>query len=469
MTDVIVAGGGICGLLTALLLAKDGKEVIVLEADTAAPPSDTDAAWSGWERHVPQFHQTHNFHPLFRHILEAELPDVLEEMIAASCLRLDPLDWMPPTLSDRARMPGDDRFWTMTGRRPIVEACVARVAARDARIDIRRGNQIIGLVTASDQQRVPHVRGIRTETGEEILGDLVVDAMGRRSPIPRWLEDAGARPVTEDSDPWGFTYYTRYFVARDRKMPQMVGSALNHMGTFSILTFPADDDHYSITVFASSSDTPLKALRDTSRWSSLVQACPQQAHWLDGDAITDVLPMAGVVNRRRNFGDTEGPVATGVLPVGDAWASTNPSLGRGVSLGLKHALILRDVVRKQLGQPLALSCAWQEATAAELDPWYASQVAMDRVRFTEMELLRTGQEVPPPTHPQAQVQQAMMTARLFDPVVFRGSLEIMGCLARPEEVLGRPGMIERVLEAASSRERPPVPGPSREEILKLMG
>jgi hypothetical protein len=45
---------------------------------------------------------------------------------------------------------------------------------------------------------VPHVTGVRTKTGESISADLVVDTSGRRSALPDWLEDIGARRPAEE-------------------------------------------------------------------------------------------------------------------------------------------------------------------------------------------------------------------------------------------------------------------------------
>ena len=53
--------------------------------------------------------------------------------------------------------------------------------------------------------------GVRTSSGDELAADLVIDAMGRRSGLPGWLAALGARPVAEEAEDSGFTYYTRYF------------------------------------------------------------------------------------------------------------------------------------------------------------------------------------------------------------------------------------------------------------------
>ena len=39
--------------------------------------------------------------------------------------------------------------------------------------------------------------GVRLKDGKEIKADLVVDASGRRSMLPSWLEEAGYQPPAE--------------------------------------------------------------------------------------------------------------------------------------------------------------------------------------------------------------------------------------------------------------------------------
>ena len=104
---------------------------------------------------------------------------------------------------------------------------------------------------------------------------------------------------------------------------------------------------------ASSKDAPLKALRDGDCFARVIRACPLQAHWLDGQPVTGVLPMAGITDRYHRFVVDAVPVATGLAAVGDAWACTNPSGGREVSLGIIHAQLLRRTVRSHPGDPAA--------------------------------------------------------------------------------------------------------------------
>jgi len=120
MARVLVIGGGICGLGTALLLARDGHEVTVIERDGADVPSSPAAAWDGWERSgVTQFRQPHNLMPGMRLILEAELPDVQDALVRAGACRFDLLHPLPPFFADQSPRPVDEKLWTYTARRPV--------------------------------------------------------------------------------------------------------------------------------------------------------------------------------------------------------------------------------------------------------------------------------------------------------------------------------------------------------------
>lgn len=252
---------------------------------------------------------------------------------------------------------------------------------------------------------IPHVTGVRTSTGEELHADPVVDAMGRRSPSPKMLAALGARAPYEHAEDSGFTYYTRYFTGPSR--PAARGPWLTPLSTISLLTLAGDNDTWSVTVFTSSGDTPVKALRDAECFTRVVRACPLQAHWLDGRPTTAVLPMAGVLDRYRRFVVDDAPIVAGLAALGDAWARTNPSAGRGVSVGIVHAQLLRRIVRAHLDDPAGFAHAWDEGTETVL------------------------------------------------------------CLALPEEVIERPGIREQI-EQSGCHSPPPAPGPDRAQLLQLL-
>ena len=333
MSEIIVLGAGVCGLAAGMLLRRDGHEVTILERDPEPAPPSADHAWERWRRGgVTQFHQPHYLQSGGRLLLEDELPDVLAALAAAGGLRFDPLCLMPPSITDRAPRDGDERFATVTARRPVLEQVLGRAADAEPALEVRRGVSVRELLVRA-YNGTPHVSGVRTDSGEQIRGDLVVDATGRRSQLPRWLADAGASPVHEEVEDSGFMYYTRYFRARNGTLPQFKAPILTAMGTFLVLTLPGDNGTWSVTLCASAGDQPLKRLRDAGRWTALVAACPRHAQWLDGEPITGVLAMSGVTDRYRRFSIGGQPVATGIAAVGDACVCTNPSNGRGMTLG----------------------------------------------------------------------------------------------------------------------------------------
>ncbi len=133
MARIVVIGGGVGGLTSGMLLARDGHEVTVLERDAAPPPLTPDEAWRDWDRRgVTQFRMIHLFAPRFRSIIETELPEIAEEADALGALRYNPLRLVPEGMTGGFR-PTDAEFDMLTARRPVMEAAIDRAAARDER------------------------------------------------------------------------------------------------------------------------------------------------------------------------------------------------------------------------------------------------------------------------------------------------------------------------------------------------
>jgi 2-polyprenyl-6-methoxyphenol hydroxylase-like FAD-dependent oxidoreductase len=455
------------GLCAALLLARDGHRVTVLERDAAAPPAP-DAAWDGWDRRgCAQFRLPHYILPRFRRLLEAELPDVAVALSAAGALRYDPVAELPDTVSGPRRA-GDDRFVPLTARRPLLEAVVARAAAAEPGVEVRRGTAVLGVLTGNpDLPGVPHVTGVATGDGEQLRADVVVDAGGRRSVLPALLAAAGATAPVEEREDSGFVYYARHFRAAGG-MPPLRGPVQQQHNSVSTLTLPADNGTWAVVLTTSSRDKELRALREPERFAAAVRSYPLVAHWGEAEPITGVDVFAGMEDRIRHFVVGGRPVATGMLAIGDAWACTNPSLGRGTSMGLLHAVLLRDVLRTASGErPGDLAVRWSEATAQVLETWYRATLAFDRHRLAEIEGDRLG--VPyAGDDPRWTLTKAMGAAAGRDPDVLRAVLEIASMLTLPSEVLRRQGMAERVTAAGAGAPQYPLPGPDRHGLLQAV-
>ena len=468
MAEIVVVGAGLNGLLAAMMLAKDGHHVVVLEKDPAPPPHTADTAWSDWERRgINQFRLPHFLASRWRQVVEAEAPEVVPLLENAGALRANPIADAPESLTG-GHQQGDERFDVLTGRRPVVEACVARSAESTAGVTMRRGVEVTALQVATTQP-VPRICGVVLDSGEQLGADLVVDASGRRSGLPRLLTEAGAAPPREEVEDSGFVYYGRHFRSRDGSLPFSFGPPLQHYQSVTTLTLPADNLTWSVTLVGRARDTELRALSDPETWERVARSYPLIAHWLDGDPVEDRMAViSGIEDRIRHFSDDSGPLATGVVAVGDSWSCTNPSLGRGASIGALHVQTLRDEIRNHgLDDVATLTEAFCDATTRVVEPWYRTTLAFDRHRLAEMAAQIDGERYQP-DDPTWNLTKALEKATGSDGDALRAFADIGTVQHLPDVVFSRPGLLDTVLEKGAGWEDDAPPGPSRDELLALI-
>ena len=162
--------------------------------------------------------------------------------------------------------------------------------------------------------------------------------------------------------------------------------------------------------------------------------------------------------------------ATGFVAVADAWACTNPSAGRGLTVGFLHALELRNVLRETSGRPRETVEAFDARTEAEIAPWYHAQRAVDHARFAEMEAAREGREPPKPTGELAPQIIGLLRSMMADPDLFRAAIEYISTVTPVQRILQRPDVAERLRAASEAlKHAPPIrmPGPTRQQLLEL--
>jgi flavin-dependent dehydrogenase len=471
MARIVIVGAGIVGLGEAMLLAGDGHEVTVLERDAAPAPDLVDEAWYDWERRgVNQFRQPHGLQPRFCQIVEAELPHLARALETAGAFRCNFVrDLLPDSVTGGWRA-GDERFEWLTGRRPFVEAVFAAQAQSTPGIEIRRGVAVEGLVAgATDGSSVPHVTGVETTSGEKILGDLVIDMGGRRSSVPSWLAAVGAEPTNEELEDCGFMYFGRHFRSSDGSTPPLMGSPKIDWGTITSLSLPADNGTWCLGIVTSAKDKALFGLRQQDRWESVVRSLPLVAHFLDATPIDDgVAVITKLEDRFRGLVVDGHPVATGVISVGDAWAASNPTDGRGIAIGMLHALVLRDTIREVgLGSPAVFASRFHERAADQVEPWYRVTLAGSRDRLAEVNAGIFGTTYVPDNDNYERVK-AVLAAAPLDPDCLRASLDIRCVLKLPEEIFqADPDLADKAAKLATEAEDVAAFGPSREQLVAM--
>ena len=467
MSDIVVLGAGLNGLTTAMLLARDGHAVTVLERDPTEPHGGNEELWTSWERRgVNQFNQLHFMLARWTQTMAVELPDVIEELESRGGVRLNLVHLLRPAVTGGVR-PGDERFETVTARRPVLEAALSNVAARTPGVTVRRGVQVSGLSVNDSGAGEPEVSGVLARGGETVRADLVVDASGRRSAVPAMLGAIGARRPLEEREDAGFVYYGRHFRSADGSQPQPQAPLLQHFHGYSVLTLPADQGTWGVGLVTSSRDQSLKSLRDGDAWTRAMALVPTARAWIDAVPITDIQVIAGIEDRYRRFVVDGRPVCTGMVAVGDAWACTNPSIGRGAAIGLLHAVALRDVLRKvDVSKPELLVRSFDEVTEAAVTPWYRATRAFDRHRLAEMDADLAGTTYRTPD-PAWTITTALYAAALHDPDALRAQSSIAGMLATPPEALGAPGVLEKIIALGAQRPRYPDDAPRHDDLVTV--
>jgi 2-polyprenyl-6-methoxyphenol hydroxylase-like FAD-dependent oxidoreductase len=131
---LLILGGGVAGLATALAASRAGHQVVLAERDTDTPEGDATEVFEGWQRTgVAQFRQPHNFLGLGRRLLRDRAPDVYQALLGAGAVQIEQHRF----LAGAAPEPGDEDLATIGCRRPVFEAALRRAVQAEPTIDLR--------------------------------------------------------------------------------------------------------------------------------------------------------------------------------------------------------------------------------------------------------------------------------------------------------------------------------------------
>lgn len=473
MAEVVVVGAGVGGLGSALALARAGHRVTVVERDQVSMPATPHAAFDEWRRRgAPQTRHSHAFLARLHNTLRDRNPGVLAGLLDAGATEIDFLRHPPPELGPLEPEPADADLVGLACRRTTFEWVLRRSALAVPAVTLLPGS-VEGLVATTGTGGIPHVTGVGLAGGGVLQADVVVDAGGRRSPLPAWLEALGTATVPESVEDTGIVYSSRFYrMLAEGDDPAEHGLVVGDLGYLKYAVFPGDNGTLSITYGVHADDREMRRVLHPGPFTEVAATMPALRRWVEPgrcQAISDVEVMAGLVNRLRHFVVAGLPVATGIYAVGDSSVCTNPVYGRGCALALVHAELLAETLAASGDDPVQAAVAFAEATRAEIEPWYGAAVAQDRhdrsAAHDQDEDDSGGVDMG------SLMRHGLLPAARHDPAVFRAFMRTFNLLDPPDAMMRDPKVVLGVMAAWQDRaNRPPLPrlGPDRAELLQRL-
>ena len=464
---VAVVGGGVSGLGAALVLARRGHKITVIERDDTPMPASADEAFEWDRRGAPQVRHSHAFLARLVGMLRRDYPDVYAELLREGATEMRFGDDVPPAITNFELLPDDAELMMLACRRTTFEWVLRRAAIAEGAVTFRTGVGVNGLVTDGSSP-IPNVVGVRLADGSEIVADFTVVAAGRRSALSQWLNEIGIAAVPEVVDETGIVYLSRFYRLREgESTPPRGGPIGGDLGYMKYGVFAGDNRTFSVTLATPTADEELRKLvTDPVVFDACARQLVATQPWLDGRAvaITDgVYVMAGLINRWRQHVVDDVPVATGVAAVGDAVLCTNPLYGRGCSTAFWSAHLLADAMSLHADDPIALQLAYDVALRDEILPWYRSSVDQDKESNRVANALLAGEDPDgDPNDPRAFIRSVLrdglMPAIRRDAVVLRAFFRTFNLLCAPDEMVRDQDVFGRVLAIWQDREnRAPEP------------
>ena len=470
---VVVVGAGVAGLGAAIAFAQRGHQVTILDRDASEPRAGADAIFAGWRRTgVPHVRQPHAFVSLGRQILRERVPAAFDALMTAGAIDVKIGERIPGGDPDES----DHDIALLGCRRPLMELVLREAAYARPEVRVRLGARVEELVGRGSP---PRITGVRTQRGEEIEADLVVDASGRSSRLGVWLGAVGGRQSREESEECGVVYYSRYFRYRgDVRLPT-TPSPLGPRGDFGYMgfaTFPADNGTWALTLNAPAWRPEFHVLRDAEIHGAVAQLIPAIRDAIapeNSEPITEVMPMGGLRNVSRELVVDDAPIALGVIPIGDALAHTNPAYAWGLSLGLEQAFGLAALADDYPADADALVRVFDRTHGAHARACYRASRDTDLARSR----MWRGEAKAPTTPDGPELAlfyiSVCFAAALTDRELFRAAYRRAQLLDPLDKLPGDRALLERaaaiVAERRSSKGPPPPSGPPEPEMLALLG
>lgn len=440
-SHAIVLGASMAGLVHAVPLARRFDRVTLVDRDVLPDGAEH-------RRGVPQGHHIHLLVPGGLDRLETLLPGLVAELSHRGAHIFGSPEWRFHMGGGRLSLE-DDGLRITGATRPLIESVVRdRVLAIDG-VELLDGWAARELTTSRDRTRVTGVT-LRSETEPDehrtIKADLVVDATGRGSASPRWLEELGYASPEEERLEVGVHYTTRLF-RRDPSDLDGAGNVLVDIppgATRGGVALAIEDGRWLVTLIGMVGQRPPADLSGFADYAASL--------WVDDlHRIVEGSEPIGDASRRafpafswRRYDQLQ-RLPEGYAVTGDAVCSFDPRFGQGMTVAITEAIELGrvldrhglDQVGKRLlaaGQPVVQD-AWELSTGSDL-----GHPDVEGPRPLSWKLTNAYME-------------RLLPVAHQDPEVARAFIRVIGMLDRPQQLMA-PRMLLRVLKGPRAEARP---------------
>lgn len=361
------------GMLAARVLTEQFPRVTIIERDRF-PEGPV------FRRGVPQSRQPHILLKKGLALLEERFPGLSADLTARGALTIrwpeDILWFFPGGWAPRDR----SRLDFISCSRELLEWSVRQKLLAAGKVRFLEDTEVTGLLTTPDRSRVTGVqlraRGEQGGAGGEALSaSLVVDASGRDSRAPRWLEALGYTPPAETTVNAFLRYASRYYArpkALDWKMLYMPASPPENPRSAGL--FAIEGDRLLGGLIGPRGDYPPT---DDAGFLEYARRLP---HPFFHEVISNLEPLTPIAgfqrteNQLRRY-DRLQRFPEQLLVLGDAVCALNPVYGQGMTVVALQALTLESCLKQQRrsrpdGDLTGLSRHFQSALARQLEfPW----------------------------------------------------------------------------------------------------